>query len=132
MASEDAQRGTILVVDDNGDIRAFAKRFLETAGWNVVTAADGEEAFRCYEEHQSNIVLLLTDVTMPKINGWELADLVLRVDSRLPILFMSGGAWSAHQGMECVAKPFLPAELIAKVNRVLNAKPGSRNAVFIT
>ncbi len=45
----DAQRGTILVVDDNTDIRMIARLFLETAGHNVVTAADGEEAFRFYE-----------------------------------------------------------------------------------
>jgi DNA-binding response OmpR family regulator len=132
MASDDSQRGTILVVDDNRDIREFAKRFLETAGWAVVTAADGAEGLRFFEEHQSNIVLLLTDVMMPNLNGWELADRVQGIDSRLPVLFMSGDDWSAHQGLECVAKPFRPAELIAKVNRVLNGKPGSRNAIFVT
>ncbi len=124
--------GTILVVDDNCDIRMFAKRFLETAGWNVVTAADGEEGLRFYEEHQSNIVLLLTDVMMPNLNGWELTERVRGIDSQLPVLFMSGDDWSAHQGLECVAKPFLPDELIAKVNRVLNAKPPSRNTIFVT
>ncbi len=46
--TRDTPRGTILVVDDNVDIRAFAKRFLETAGWTVVTAADGEEGLRFY------------------------------------------------------------------------------------
>ncbi len=130
--TRDLQCGTILVVDDNLDIRMFAKRFLQTAGWNVVTAADGAEGLRLYEEYQSDIVLLLTDVMMPNINGWELADRVLAADSKLPVLFMSGDDWSAHQGLECVAKPFLPAELIAKVDRVLNARPGSRNAIFVT
>ncbi len=130
--THDSKCGTILVVDDNRDIRMFAKRFLETAGWNVVTAADGAEGLRFYEEHQSNIVLLLTDVMMPNLNGWELADRVQGIDSQLPVLFMSGDDWSAHQGLECVAKPFLPAELLAKVNRVLNARPGSRNGILVT
>ena len=131
MDSDDSHR-TILVVDDNRDIREFAKRFLETAGWNVVTAADGAEGLRCYEAHQSNIALLLTDVMMPNLNGWELADRVLEIDSRLPVLFMSGDDWSAHQGLECVAKPFLPADLIAKVNRVLNGNRGRGNTILVT
>src|SRR5271154_7038916 len=113
------QCGTILVVDDNLDIRAFAKRFLETAGWTVVTAADGEEGLRFYAEHQASIVLLLTDVVMPNIDGLQLADRVLRMDSRLPVLLMSGDAWAAYRGLECLAKPFRSAELLDKVSRAL-------------
>jgi len=118
--TSDTPCGTILVVDDNLDIRAFAKRFLETAGWTVVTAADGEEGLRFYQQHQSKIVLLLTDVVMPNINGIELADRVLEMDSHLPVLFMSGDAWGAHRGLECVAKPFRSAELVERISRVLN------------
>jgi two-component system, cell cycle sensor histidine kinase and response regulator CckA len=129
MASDDSQRGTILVVDDNLDIRAFAKRFLETAGWTVVTAADGEEGLRFYEKHQSNIVLLLTDVMMPNINGLELADRVLGMDSQLPVLFMSGDHWSAYRGLECVTKPFRSSDLLAKVRRLLNGNARSETSV---
>jgi two-component system cell cycle sensor histidine kinase/response regulator CckA len=118
--TSDTPCGTILVVDDNLDIRAFAKRFLETAGWTVVTAADGEEGLRFYQQHQSKIVLLLTDVVMPNINGIELADRVLEMDSHLPVLFMSGDAWGAHRGLECVTKPFRSAELVERISRVLN------------
>jgi DNA-binding response OmpR family regulator len=121
----DSPCGTILVVDDNLDIRAFAKRFLEIAGWTVVTAADGAEGLRIYEEHQSNIVLLLTDVRMPNINGFELADRVLDIDSQLPVLFMSGGAGSNYRGLECIAKPFRSAELLDRISRVLNASTHS-------
>ena len=124
----DMERGTILVVDDNVDIRGFAKRFLETAGYTVVTAADGKEGLHVYEEHQSSIVLLLTDVVMPNINGIELADRVLEMDSQLPVLFMSGDAWGAYRGLECVAKPFRPAELVERVSRVLNANADSVRA----
>jgi CheY-like chemotaxis protein len=116
------ERGTILVVDDNVDIRGFAKRFLETAGYTVLTAADGEEGLRFYEAHQSSITLLLTDVAMPKMNGVELADRVLGMDSKLPVLLMSGDVESDFRGLQCVAKPFQPAELIERVDRVLNAK----------
>jgi len=117
--TRDAQNGTILIVDDNLDVRAFAQVFLEHAGYSVVTAADGEEGLRYYETHRSSIALLLTDVTMPNMNGLELADRVLGLDSQLPVLFMSGDTWSADRGFGCVAKPFRPAQLVERVSRVL-------------
>jgi CheY-like chemotaxis protein len=123
--THDTQCGTILVVDDNLDICAFAKRFLETAGWSVVTAADGAEGLRFYQEHQSSIVLLLTDVVMPNIGGHELADRVLRMDSQLPVLFMSGDSWGAYRGLECISKPFRSTELVEKISRVLSANTHS-------
>jgi FixJ family two-component response regulator len=70
-------------------------------------------------------VLLLTDVVMPNIGGLELADRVLRVDSQLPVLFMSGDAWVADRGLECISKPFRSAELLARVSRVLKANARS-------
>jgi CheY-like chemotaxis protein len=120
--TDERQRRTILVVDDNLDIRGFAKKFLEIAGYAVITAADGEEGIRFYQEHQSSIVLLLTDVRMPNINGLELAHRVLSMDSNLPVLLMSGDAGCDWPGLECVPKPFRPADLIATVSRALHAK----------
>ncbi len=67
-------------------------------------------------------MLLLTDVTMPNMNGLELADRVLGMDSQLPVLFMSGDGECDYRGLECLPKPFHPAELIETVNRVLCAK----------
>jgi two-component system cell cycle sensor histidine kinase/response regulator CckA len=123
--TRDSRCGTILVVDDNLEIRSFTKRFLETAGWTVVTAADGQEGLRFFEEHQSRIVLLLTDVVMPNINGLELADRVLGMDHSLPVLFMSGDTGCNYRGLECVAKPFRPDELLDKVTQVLNTNAHS-------
>jgi DNA-binding response OmpR family regulator len=120
--ADDGPRGTILVVDDNPDIRGFAQMFLENAGYKVVTAPDGVEALRFYREHQSSIMLLLTDITMPNMNGLELASCVLAMDSGLPVLVMTGSACSDYQGLENIAKPFRPAELIHRVGLVLNAR----------
>jgi len=64
--ANDTQAGTILLVDDDVNIRELAKRFLEAAGYTVDTASDGEEGIRFYEEHQPSIGLLLTDVTNAK------------------------------------------------------------------
>lgn len=122
---DDTQHGTILLVDDNADILGLAKRLLEIAGYGVITASDGREGLRFYMEHQSRIVLLLTDVTMPNMGGLELAEHLLGMDAKLPVVFMSGDARSAHRGLECLAKPFRPDELIEVVNRAVyaNARP---------
>jgi CheY-like chemotaxis protein len=127
--ADDGQRGTILVVDDNADIRVLAKVFLENAGYSVVMAADGAEGLRFYRENQPNIRLLLTDITMPNMNGLELASCVLGIDSQLPVLVMSGEACGDYRGLESIAKPFRPAELIEKVGRALNARAKPERAV---
>ena len=126
----DTQRRTILLVDDNVDIRALAKKLLERAGYSVAAAADGNEALRYYELHRSSIVLLLTDVMMPNMNGLELAEHVLRIDSHLPVLFMSGNGDCVFRGLECLGKPFRAAQLLERLNGLLGRNPRSeRNGV---
>ena len=122
----DSQSGMILVVDDDFEIRSLTKRFLEAAGWAVVTAADGAEGFRCYEERRADIVMLLTDIRMPNVNGFELADRVLEIDSELPVLFMSGEDWNAYPDLKCLAKPFGLAELLDSVSRTLRVNARSK------
>jgi two-component system cell cycle sensor histidine kinase/response regulator CckA len=123
--TDNSQRGLILIVDDDFDICRFTRLFLEDAGYTVVTAADGQEAFRLYQEHQSSVALLLTDVVMPNLNGRELADRVLAMDSQLPVLLMSGDQACDHGNLEFLAKPIRPAELIETVRRMLNANTRS-------
>jgi len=108
----DQQLNTILVVDDDLDIRALVKIFLEQAGYAVATATDGQEGLDIFRSCRSRIALLLTDVRMPNMNGFDLADRVLELDSELPVLFMSGEAWNASRGLGCVAKPFTASELL--------------------
>ncbi len=126
--ADNPQRRTILVVDDNAAVRGLAKGLLEIAGYAVITAADGEEGLRCYEQHRARIVLLLTDVVMPNINGFELAERVLRMDSQVSVVLMSGDSGGDYQSWEYLAKPFRPTELIETVNRVLSAS--TQNTVF--
>jgi CheY-like chemotaxis protein len=64
---------TILVVDDEPDVRGLAREILEAGGYEVLEAGDGEEALRVAEAHPAPIHLLLTDVVMPRLNGVELA-----------------------------------------------------------
>jgi len=63
--------GTVLVVDDEEIVRNTAKRMIEHAGFSVLTANDGEEAIRVYRQHRSEVVCVILDLTMPKLNGEE-------------------------------------------------------------
>jgi two-component system cell cycle sensor histidine kinase/response regulator CckA len=119
--THESERGIILVVDDNLDNLKLVRKLLEMAGYTVLAAADGDEGLRLYEQHESKIVLLLTDVVMPKINGFQLADRILGMDSQKPVLLMSGDAECSYRDLECIAKPFRPNELIETVSRVLSA-----------
>ena len=110
---------TILVVDDDYDIREVMRLVLEHAGFSVIVAADGEEALDAFKEYQDCIALLLTDVAMPRMNGLDLADRVLKFDSQVPVVFMSGSVMNADRGYGCIAKPFKTEELIGRVRKVL-------------
>jgi len=120
----DLQREAILVVEDDLDIRALIKTSLENAGYTVFTADDGEDGLRVYKMHQPSIALLLTDVTMPRMNGVDLADRVLQLDSQLPVLFMSGDALRLNLRSVCLAKPFNSAVLVGTIAQVLHASDG--------
>jgi DNA-binding NtrC family response regulator len=116
---------TILVVDDDHNIRRVVKALLELEGYTVLIADDAETAIKLYDE--ATVALLLTDVVMPSINGLELADQLLRREPRLRILFMSGSE-NVSRGFGCVAKPFTRAELIGKVGQVLESRPTTQPA----
>jgi DNA-binding response OmpR family regulator len=118
----DEQPGTILVVDDDASIRGVVKAFLEAAGYTVVIARDGELGLDCFKQNRATIALLLTDIVMPNMNGLDLADRVLELDGKLPVLFMSGTAGNADRGYGCVKKPFRGSELLARVVAVLQER----------
>lgn len=112
---------TILLVDDECEILALVRTFLERAGYVVITAGDGEEGLRAYEKYQSDIDLLLTDVSMPKMNGIDLAFHVRQLGPRLPILFMSAETWRVDRSFACVQKPFKVDELILRLTHALGS-----------
>jgi two-component system cell cycle sensor histidine kinase/response regulator CckA len=116
---------TVLVVEDNAPLRALTREILQTAGFQVLEAANGEEGGRLAGS-PGRIDLLLTDVVLPKRGG---ADLAVEVRSRHPeakVLFTSGYAADfpdVHEalasGVAFLPKPSSPKELLAKVAEVL-------------
>jgi len=122
MKVPESQDEIILVVDDEPAICLLVKILLEHAGYAVLVAGDAETAAKIYEEHSTQVALLLTDLRMPGMTGLELADRILRWEPRMRVLFMSGSD-AATRGFGCIAKPFTRAELVGKVGEALAGLP---------
>ena len=126
MAKQDL-RGTetILVVEDQNDVRQLAVAILERYGYRVLSATGGEDALALAEEFRGTIHLLLTDMVMPGMNGKDLAKQLMAQRVR-HVLFMSGYTETAiehrgilQSGLEYIQKPFTPESLAEKVKAVL-------------
>jgi two-component system cell cycle sensor histidine kinase/response regulator CckA len=108
----------ILVVDDEPMVRRFIRMLLEQSGFAVLDAGDGNEALTLFQAHRETISLVLTDVLMPEMNGPMLVDHIRHIDPDVPILFISAYCDTLLSDMgniECLPKPFLPAELVHKI-----------------
>ena len=118
--------GTILVVDDEPSVRDLAKRMLEGAGFDVLTAPNGREAVALFGEHADEVSLVLLDLTMPEMSGEEAFEKLRRIRPDVPVLLCSGyaeeDATSRFEGKSpagFIHKPFELDEMIAKVRHVL-------------
>jgi CheY-like chemotaxis protein len=120
---------TVLLVDDERDLREVAARFIAKAGYRVLTAASGADALKVAEQNADPIHCLVTDVVMPGMDGRQLANrfLTARPDSK--VIFISGYAEaliddegrSLEPGRTILAKPFSSAELTGALKAVLAA-----------
>src|SRR3954469_11882650 len=109
---------TVLVVDDQDVVRDVIKLSLERAGYRVLEAATPSEAIALARDAGAEVDLLVTDVVMPEMDAFELAD---RITCELPavrVLYTSGYTNAAAEG-PFIQKPFTPAQLIEKVGAVL-------------
>ena len=120
---------TILLVEDAEPLRKLAHMFLKDNGYQVLTAADGEEALQVARQHAAPIQLLLTDVVMPGINGRVLAERLAPWQLGMKVLYMSGytdsfiaGHGVLEAGTHLLHKPFTEEALMRKVREVLDAK----------
>jgi PAS domain S-box-containing protein len=118
---------TILLVEDEDDVRALAREVLERQGYTVLEASDGAQAIQVYEKERERIDLILTDVVMPHMSGREMVDRVWANRPDMRVLYMSGYTGDAivrHGVLDASAlllgKPFTPVALIAKVREVLD------------
>lgn len=82
--------GTALIVDDDELVQQVAKQFFRTAGFETLTASDGLEGLKLFRDHQEEIVVVLLDMTMPKMNGSEAFREIRRIDATIPVILSSG------------------------------------------
>jgi CheY-like chemotaxis protein len=121
--------GTILLVDDEPSLRRLVARWLTRAGFEVLQADDGVAAVDLARRHRLDAVV--SDVRMPRMGGLELLELLLELDSRLPILLMSGSDEIADAQMaqqlgasDFLAKPLNLTQLQSAVERMIAARRG--------
>lgn len=124
----------ILVVDDESRMRKLVRDFLSVKGFQVVEAEDGEQAVEIYFQ-QKDIALIILDVMMPKMDGWEVCK-TIREYSQVPIIMLTarGEERDELQGFklgvdEYISKPFSPKILVARVEAILRR---SKTAAFDT
>ena len=126
----------LLVVDDDEDIRALLRLLLERAGYEVDDQADGRAALRAF--HKGNHDLVLLDVTMPDLDGWELLERI-RDLSEVPVLMLTARDSESDRvrGLrggadDYVTKPFDREELVARVEALLRRAPRDDSPVSYT
>lgn len=126
--SAEAPRGTetILLTEDERDVREVAREFLESGGYTVIEARDGMEALGLVEKHEGAIDLLITDMVMPRMTGQELAARLKEQRPKLRMLYMSGYSERAaadslrsEPGVRLLAKPFSRSALLRTVHELL-------------
>lgn len=120
---------TILIAEDEPMVRAVLTDILESAGYRVLTAADGADAVKLFLQHQNVVQLLLFDIMMPNLNGKEASDQIRRLCPDLPVLFLSGYAPDSLQQRIaadldscCLLKPVEPADLLVAIRQTLDSK----------
>jgi PAS domain S-box-containing protein len=124
-----APRGseTILVVDDENGVRKLVSAILQSNGYTIIEAGSGAAALAAYEKNAHKIDLVLSDIVMPQMNGYELARLIAARNPQLRFLYMSGYRDSPIGGEGRPAhallhKPFTPDALLSKVREVLDTE----------
>jgi len=118
---------TIMIVEDQLDIRELFSKSLKERGYNIIEASNGEDALKKFEKYKKQVHLLLTDVIMPRISGPELAKQLLAKSPELKIIFMSGYADNTVAQMGVldidkvfIKKPFSASELLSNISKLLD------------
>ncbi len=121
---------TILVVEDEEEVRNLISRILENEGYSVLAVGHPAEAVALSTSYEQQIDLLLADLSLPDISGRELAQRLRAARPEMKLLYISGHADTAvlefgifPEGMLFLPKPFTPTDLSSRVRQVLDAAP---------
>ena len=118
---------TILLVDDEDSIRDFLAEILSEQGYKVIEASNGEEGLQVFKEYNEKVHLLISDITMPKMSGPELANEIRKLKPDIKALFISGNVeneyineQTADSSTSFLQKPFTYDSIISKVREILD------------
>jgi CheY-like chemotaxis protein len=120
---------TVLLVEDDRNVREILAAKLKKANYQVLTASDGLEALKMSGDHAGSITVLVTDVVMPKMNGIQLAKLLRRQRPEVLVIFMSGYTEDMletyeidSKNVDLLPKPFNPDVLLEKIRQVIDGR----------
>lgn len=119
---------TILVAEDEESVRNMISQILELNGYRVISAKDGEEAIRIFEQLADQITLVLLDVVMPKMSGTKVLQKIKLVKPDIPVILMSGYSkgvlnymFSSTHQYEMLQKPYSYVELLLKIQQLMSS-----------
>lgn len=119
---------TVLLVEDEHMLRSLVKELLEGHGYRVLTASDGAEALDTYRRLKEEIDLVLTDIGLPKLSGWDVCKGILESNSRARVIVASGyidpnqkSDLKDSGAKDFIHKPYLPEDVLRRVRAVLDA-----------
>jgi CheY-like chemotaxis protein len=120
---------TILLTEDNDEVRALITHVLQELGYTVIEAVDGEDAISKFEENKARIALAILDIIMPKKSGKEASDAIKNIKPDAKVLFISGYTADIitkvginEEGEYFIQKPISPQSLLDKVREILDKK----------
>lgn len=120
---------TLLLAEDDEDIRVLTKSFIERFGYKVIDAGDGEAALNAFRNNKDDIRLAILDTVMPKMNGREVREEIVKISPDMKVLFMSGYTAGfieekgiLGKGFHFLPKPVSPSDLLNKVREMLDGK----------
>ena len=120
----------ILLVEDDPAMRSVAQGLLEKVGYRVLAAVDGEQGLATYRAHRGELHLVLTDIIMPKLSGFQLYEAIRRDSAAMKVLFTSGFPAPNYRksvGLDAhvafVTKPWTASELLDRVRSLLESSP---------
>lgn len=118
------QQPTILLIEDEWQLAQIVKDSLETRGFRMLTATDGEEGLRLFRQQKPDVIVL--DVMMPRMDGFTLAAEIRKTDKQIPIIFLTAKSQTADVvkgfelgGNDYLKKPFSMDELIVRIRSLL-------------
>ena len=123
---------TILVLEDEPEVRKLVATMLSSNGYKVLTAANGESAIKTFKRSKQRVDLVLLDVVSPGLSGPMVAERLTELQPGLRVLYMSGydstnvvQRYVVDKGHALLTKPFNERQLVKNVREVLSAKPGT-------